>query len=122
MLDRNRVTQTLLVVYAISSVAIAIPLSFAFGNAGDLADTTSGKILAAALLAMGYGALVAARDPWRNRLMIQVVIAFTTLSSLAIVYRLVFEDHRPDAAWILLPLAVAAPVLLALFYPRRPSA
>ena len=122
MLHRNKVTRTLLVLYAIGSVAIAIPLLFAFGNAGDLADTTSGKILAAALLAMGFGALAAARDPWRDRLMIQVIMAFTTLSSLAIVYRLAFEDHRPDPAWILLPLAVAAPVLFALFYPRPPSA
>jgi peptidoglycan/LPS O-acetylase OafA/YrhL len=122
VLHRNKVTRTLLVLYAIGSVAIAIPLLFAFGNAGDLADTTSGKILAAALLAMGFGALAAARDPWRDRLMIQVIMAFTTLSSLAIVYRLAFEDHRPDPAWILLPLAVAAPVLFALFYPRPPSA
>ena len=79
------------------------------------------QILVAALLAMGFGALAAARDPWRNRLMIQVVMAFTALSSLAIVYRLAFEDHRNDPAWILLPLAVAAPVLFAVFYPRRPS-
>jgi len=122
VLDRNRVTRTLLVLYAVGSVAIAIPLLFALGHAGDLADTTSGKILAAALLAMGFGALAATRDPWRNRLMIQVVMAFTALSSVAIVYRLAFEDHRPDPAWIVLPLAVAAPVLLALFYPRRPSA
>ena len=121
MLDRDTVARILLVLYAIGSVAITVPLLFAFGHAGDLADTTSGKILAAALLAMGYGALVAARDPWRNRLMIQMVMAFTALSSLAIVYRLTFEHHRPDPAWVLLPLAVAAPVLFALYYPRRPS-
>jgi peptidoglycan/LPS O-acetylase OafA/YrhL len=118
---RNTVTRILLVLYAVGSVAIAVPLLFAFGHAGDLADTTSGKILAAALLAIGFGALSAARDPWRNRVMIQVVMAFTAISSLAIVYRLAFEDHRLYPAWILLPLAVAAPVLLAIFYPRRPE-
>ena len=121
MVDRHRVVQILLVLYAIGSVAIAVPLLLALGHAGDLAETTSGKILAAALLAMGFGALAAARDPWRDRLMIQVVMVFTTLAALAIVYRLVFEDHSADPAWILLLLAVAAPVLLALFYPRRPS-
>jgi hypothetical protein len=119
--DRNTVARRLLVVYAVGSAAVAITLLIAFGHTGNLADTTSGKILAAALLAMGFGALAAARDPWRHRLMIQVVMAFTTLSSVAIVYRLAFEDHRPDPAWIVLPFAVAAPVLFALFYPRRPN-
>ncbi|MCX6364223.1 MAG: hypothetical protein NTW58_08680 [Actinobacteria bacterium] len=121
MRDRNAVARILLIVYAIGSVAIAIPLAFALGNAGDLADTTSGKILAAALLAIGFGALSAARDPWRHRLMIQVVMAFAALSSLAIIYRLAFEGHPVFPTLILLPLAVAAPVLFARFYPRPPT-
>jgi len=119
--DRIRVARTLLIVYAIGSVAVAIPLLLGFGNAGDLADTTSGKILAAALLAMGLGALVASRDPWRDRLMIKVIIAFTTLSAVAIAYRLTLEDHSAFPTLILLPLAVAAPILFALFYPRGPG-
>jgi len=113
--------RTLLVVYAIGSVAIAIPLLLGFGNAGDLADTTSGKILAAALLAMALGALAASRDPCRDRLMIQVIIAFTTLSAMAIAYRLAFEDHSTFPTLILLPLAIAAPILFAVFYPRSPG-
>jgi peptidoglycan/LPS O-acetylase OafA/YrhL len=119
--ERTRMARILLIVYAIGSVAIAVPLLFTFGHAGDLADTTSGKILAAALLAMGFGALAAARDPWRDRLMIQVVMAFTALSALAIMYRLAFEDHPVFPTLILLPFAVAAPVLLGVFYPRRPD-
>ena len=118
---RNRVAQILLVLYAAGSVAVAIPLLFAFGNAGDLANTTSGKILAAALLAMAFGALVAARDPWQNRVLILVVIAFMSLSALAIVYRLAFEGHTADPAWMVLPFAIAAPLLFALFYPRPPA-
>jgi peptidoglycan/LPS O-acetylase OafA/YrhL len=121
VVDRDRVARILLVVYAVGSVAVAARLVLVFGHAGDLADTTSGKILAAALVAMGLGALAAARDPWRNRLMIQVVIGFTALASLAIAYRLAFEDHPAYPTMVLLALAVAAPVLLALFYPRRPG-
>ena len=121
MRDRIRVARPLLVVYAIGSVAVAIPLLLGFGNAGDLADTTSGKILAAALLAMGLGALVASRDPWRDRLMIKVIIAFTTLSAVAIAYRLTLEDHSAFPTLILLPLAVAAPILFALSYPHGPG-
>jgi len=112
----------LLVLYAVGSVAFAIPLIFAFAHAGDLANTTSGKILAAALLAMALGALAAARDPWENRVMVLVVIAFTSFSALAIAYRLVFGEHPSDPAWIVLPFAIAAPVLFALFYPRSPAA
>jgi len=47
------VTQILLVLYFLGSVAIAIPLLSSLGHAGNLAGTTSGKILAAALIAMG---------------------------------------------------------------------
>ena len=118
---RNRIAQILLVLYALGSVAVAIPLLFAFAHAGDLADTTSGKILAAALLAMAFGALAAARDPWQHRLIIWVIMAFTSFAALAIVYRLVLEEHPGDPAWMLLTLSVAAPVLFALFYPRPPA-
>ena len=119
MVDRLRVLRILLVLYFVGSVGVAIPLLFDLGDAGDLAATTSGKILAAALVAMGIGALRAARDPWPQRLMIQVLIVFTALSTMAIVYRLAVERHHHDPAWIVLPFAVAAPVLLACFYPRR---
>ena len=121
MPDRNRVARILLLLYAVGSVAIAIPLLFAFGHAGDLADTTSGKILAAAFVAMSFGALAARRDPWQNRLIIKVVMIFTALSSLAIIYRLAFEDHSVFPTLILLLFAVAAPVLFGVFYPRPPG-
>lgn len=118
---RNRIAMLLLLLYAVGSIAVAVPLIFALAHAGELADTTSGKILAAALLALALGALVAARDPWQNRVMILVVIAFTAFSALAIAYRLAFGGHVEDPAWMVLPFAVAAPVLFALFYPRPPA-
>jgi peptidoglycan/LPS O-acetylase OafA/YrhL len=121
MPERNSVARLLLVLYAIGTVAIAIPLAFALGDAGDLADTTSGKVLAAALLALGFGGLMAAHDPWRNRLLIQVLMAFTALAALAIAYRLAFEHHPHDRAWILLVCAAVTPFLFAIFYPRRPK-
>jgi peptidoglycan/LPS O-acetylase OafA/YrhL len=117
----NRVAQVLLVAYFVGSVAVALPLLFSLGHAGNLADTTSGKILGAAVLSLGIGALIAARDPWRGRVVIQVLIVFTSLSTLAIVYRLVAEDHPHDPARFLLVPGVAAPVLFVLFYPRAPQ-
>ncbi len=121
MPDRITMTRLLLILYAMGSVVVAMRLLFAIGAVGQLANTTSGKVLVAALLALAFGAAVAARDPWRGRLMIQVVMAFTTLSALAIAYRLGFEHYGQDPAWLLLPFAVAVPLLLGLFYPRRPG-
>ena len=122
MSDRNSMTRVLLVVYAIGSVVVALPLLFALEGSGELKNTTSGKILAASLLALGLGAVLAARDPWQNRLMVTVITTFTTLAAFAIAYRLVFEHKFHDPAWVVLPLAVAAPILFGVFYPHRPDA
>ena len=121
MSERDKVMRWLLVLYAAGTVVIAIPLVFAFPSSGELASTTSGKVLAAALLALGLGALRASRDPWRDRLMVQVLIVFTGLSALAIAYRVVFEGHPLLPAGFLLLLAVVTPVLLVVFYPRPPQ-
>jgi hypothetical protein len=121
MRERNVVTRLLLVLYAVGTVVIAVPLAFALPGTGELASTTSGKVLAAALLALGLGALRASRDPWRDRLMVQVLIVFTGLSALAIAYRILFEGHALLPAGILLMLAVATPVVLVVFYPRPPA-
>lgn len=121
--DRIAITKTLLVLYAIGSVAVVVPLLLGFPGSGELAGTTSGKVLAAALLALGIGAALAARDPWKNRIMIQVLIAFTAFATLAIASRILFHDepYSVDPAWFVLPFAVAAPVLFAVFYPRGPE-
>ena len=119
MLYNPRFTKIVLVLYGLGSIAMAIPL-LSYGHAGELAETTSGRILAAALVAMGLGAFGAARDPWGNRLLIKVLIAFTGLSALAVAYRLAAGQHENDPAWLVMPFAVAAPILLAVFYPRPP--
>ena len=93
MVDRLRAIRMLLVLYFLASIAIAIPLLVYVRHAGNISGTTSGKVLAAALIAMGVGALGAARDPWRQRLVIQVLIVFTALAACAIVYRLAAERH-----------------------------
>jgi hypothetical protein len=117
--DKMTLLCVVLVLYAVGTVIIAIPLAFAFTNAGDLANTTSGKILAAALVTLGFGALVAATDPRRHRLVIQMIIVFTSLAALAIVTRLAGGHHDGDLAWFVLPAAVAAPVLLVALYPSK---
>jgi hypothetical protein len=120
MPDRTTVIRALLAIYVAGSVAVAIPL--VLNLAGDLSNSTSGKVLAAAVIALGLGAALAFRDPWANRSVIQVLIAFTSLAAVAILYRLLFEpQHDPGPARFLLVIALAAPVLLAVFYPRAPG-
>jgi hypothetical protein len=121
--DRIATTKVLLVLYAIGSVAVVIPLLLGLPGSGELGGTTSGKVLCAALLALGIGAALAARDPWKNRIMIQVLMAFTAFAALAIATRILFHDepYSIDPAWFVLPFAVAAPVLFAVFYPRGPE-
>jgi hypothetical protein len=120
--DRTTTIRILLVLYAIGSAAIAFALLFAFPGTGELSGTTSGKVLAAALIALGFGAVLAMRDPWRDRIVIQILIVFLVLASLAIVARLLFhhEPYAVDPAWMVLPFAVAAPALFAAFYPKGP--
>jgi hypothetical protein len=113
---RTTILRALLVVYALGSVAVVIPLLLDL--AGDLSSTTSGKILAAALLAMGAGAALAVRDPWERRGVIQVLIAFLSLAAVAILYRLLFEGHAAFPTLTLLVVDVVAAALLTAFYPR----
>lgn len=119
MHDRYRINRILLVLYALASIVIAVPLVFT-DEAGDLGRTTSGRILAAALIALAFGALGATRDPWANRLVIKMLIAFTGMATVVIAVRIAFHHHESDPGWFLLPPAAVACVLLTLFFPRPP--
>ena len=118
-------TRLLLLLYVVGSLVGAILL--AGGHIGNvvihLAGTTSGKILGfASLTSLGYGALRAAQDPRRNGVLIQVLIAFTSLAALSLLYRLFIEGHSHDlVTWLLLIPALAVPVLFVLFYPASPG-
>lgn len=124
MTARERLLRITLLIFAFGSPIVSAAVAFGLGDAGNLAETTSGKILASALLALGYGAFIASRDPWRHRLIVQVLIVFTALATLSILYRLAFGPayHRAyarDPALYVLPFAVAPCILFLLLYPRR---
>ncbi len=118
---RNAAARALLIVYALGCIAVAIPLLLGIESTGNLTGTTSGRILAAAILALGFGAAMASRDPWQNRLVVQVLIVFSGLAALAIVYRIVTHHIPGDPALLALPLVIAAGALFAAFYPRPPQ-
>ena len=108
----------LLLVYFVASLAVAFPMALGLRGVGELAGTTSGKVLAAAIVALAIGALLASTDPRRHRGVILVLIVFTSLATIAILSRLIGDEHRHDPAAILLPVVAACPVLLAIFFPR----
>jgi hypothetical protein len=126
VIDRIKATRLLLLLYVCGSLVVAaLVASGRIGNvdAIHLAGTTSGKILGlASLLSLGYGALKAAQDPRRGGALIQVLIVFTSLAALALLYRLFVEGHDHDVVtWLLLAPAVAAPILFVIFYPAEPT-
>lgn len=51
---RAKVAQIRLGLFFLGSVVVSVPLALADGHAGSLAETTSGKIPVAALLAIGF--------------------------------------------------------------------
>lgn len=126
MIDRIRATRLLILVYVLGSlVGVVLIASGRIGNieAIHLAGTTSGKILGlASLLSLAYGAVRAAQDPCRNAVLIQVLIVFTSLAALALLYRLFGEGHAHDViTWLLLVPAIGVPVLFVIFYPAKPT-
>jgi hypothetical protein len=124
MTSREKLLKITLLAFAFGSPVISAAVAVGRGDAGNLADTTSGKVLASALLALGYAAFTASRDPWRHRLIVRVLIVFTALATLSILYRLAFgpayhHAYARDPAWYVLPFAMAPCVLFLLLYPRR---
>jgi len=122
-MTRNTVARILLILYALGCFAVTLAQLLNLPGSGDMAWTTSGKILAAATFAFAFGSAMASRDPWQNRLVIQILMVFMTGAALAIAYRIITHDQVQlgESTWIILAGAALAPVLFAVSYPRPPS-
>ena len=119
-MTKNTVARILLILYALG--CFAVTLAQLLNRAGDMTWTTSGKILAAATFAFGFGSAMASRDPWQNRLVIQIIIVFMAGTTLAVVYGILTHAELPagEGTWVVAAAAAAAPVLFGVFYPRPP--
>lgn len=107
--------------YGIVSLAAGGALVLALGPVADATNLTSLRILGAALLALGVGALAVAHDPVGNRVMVLVEIVFTTLAGVALLWKLIV-DGVSDRIVVLLPALVACAVLLVVLSPAtRPA-
>lgn len=128
-MTKARALRLLLYGYAAASFAAAVTFVFLLGPASTASNGTSVRVLGAALAALSVGAVVAAGHPYRHRVLIALEMVFMSLASLALGYRIVFEDKANDRAWLILPPMLACLVLLGWLFPRderrrgeRPSA
>jgi peptidoglycan/LPS O-acetylase OafA/YrhL len=117
-----RILSFVQVVYALACLGVAAALIFDIGPAAAVTNGTSVRVLGAALFSFAVVALAAARDPRRNRAVIVGEIAFTALTALSLVYRIVVDSKVNDRAWLVLPPVVVCLLLLVVFYPRQRAA
>ena len=82
-------------------------------------DPTFAKMLGAALFGLSIGSLLAARDPLKHRVIVQMEIVYTLVASVAVLYRLVrYDSTTPTFAWVPFAVTAAFFVLFSLTYPR----
>ncbi len=82
-------------------------------------DPTLAKMLGAALFGLSIGSLLAARDPLKHRVIVQMEIVYAFVASVAVLYRLVrYSSTTPHFAWVPFAVTTAFFVLFSLTYPR----
>ena len=119
----NAACRWTLIAHFFTAMVIGIPCLFFVGEAANWIhwwwyDYTMVKILGAAVVALGIGSLLAARDPLRYRIMVQTEIVFTGLAALALAYRLIMQSSTtPRVGWVFLVVLAAFFVAFCLFYP-----
>lgn len=121
-MTKRKALRLVLYAFAGAGVSAAAALFLLLGPASTASNGTSVRVLGAALAALGLGAAIAARDPYRHRVLIVIEMVFMALASLALAYRIVFEDKTHDRAWLILPPMLVCLTLLGWLFPRREPA
>lgn len=103
--------------YAALSAAAAVALIFDLGPVSHAINQTSERIVGAALLAMGVGALAVARDPAANRIMLRVEFVFLAVCTVSLVWKMVIYEGAGPSTWVLLAGLAVGLALLAWLAP-----
>jgi len=103
--------------YAALSAAAAVALIFDLGPVSHAINQTSERLVGAALLAMGVGALAVARDPAANRVMLRVELVFIAACTLSLVWKMVVDEGAGPSTWALLAGLVVGLTLLGWLAP-----
>ena len=128
MSQRNVYARYVLYVHFVVAEVFAIPMLFFAGRFSEwvkwtIFDPTMAKMMGAALAALGIGSLLAARDPLKNRVIVQTEIVYTALSAAVVLYRsLRFPRLTPDFAWVIFGAFVLFFVLFVVTYPKAEAA
>jgi len=126
MSSRTRACRWALVAYFAVAMVCSLLMFLLLGRSAEWInwawyDPTGGKVLAAAVLALGIGSLLAARDPYRHRVMVQTLIVFNAAGPVGLLYRVLFESEMTPigASWTFIALMTGFLVLFYVFYPQR---
>jgi hypothetical protein len=103
--------------YAALSAAAAVALVFDLGPVSHAINQTSERIVGAALLAMGVGALAVARDPAANRIMLRVELVFIAACTVSLGWKMVIDEGAGPSTWALLAGLVVGLALLGWLAP-----
>jgi hypothetical protein len=125
---RNRYAQYVLWLHAVVSGVFAILLLVSAGRLSVWVDwpwfdPTMAKMLGAALLALCVGSLLATRDPFKYRVVIQMEIVYTVATAVAVLYRLLrFSSTTPDFTWAVFASCAIFCLLFSVTYPSAVGA
>jgi hypothetical protein len=121
---RNSACRWVLTVHFVAAWLFAVPLLFFAGKFADWVDwfpfdPTMAKLMGAALIAFGVGSLLAMRDPYRHRVIVQTEIVFAFVGAVTMLYREVWGGgDTPNFAWVVFGVLTAFFVLFSLAYPK----
>jgi hypothetical protein len=106
--------------YAAFGFAVSVPLMLLLGPAAGATNATSVRLLGAALSALAVGAVTAARDPARHKVVLVMQIVFTALASLVLTSKaLVHHGHAgfDERNYLFLAATLVCLVLLLITFP-----
>jgi len=117
---KRKLLTLVLYVYAVVGLLVSMALMLLLGPAADVQNATSVRLLGAALFSLGIGAVVAAREPSRNKSLLVVEIFFTALATLVLILKVVIHHSHADfdeRVYLVLAPTLVCLVLLVITFP-----
>lgn len=117
---QKRILTLVLYVYAAGGLVLSVPLMLLLGPSAHATNATTVRLFGAALFALAFGALAAAREPARHRTVLLMEVAFTALATLVLTFKVLIHHSHPgfdERDYLFLALTLACLVLLLSTFP-----